>query len=254
MEDGLGVMTEMNSQISFTDLLILIPAFNEEDALPDLLMDLRRNITNNIVVINNNSTDQTAKIAENCSVTVIKEKQMGYGSACKAGIDYARSLPSQPAYICFFDGDGQSATSDIIKVFSYIRKTDSRYCQGSRMLLENSRARLSSPAIVANSFLSRLASFVYRQRLSDIGPLRIISSKLLYNLEMNTNGYGWTIEMTSKILKAGILHSEIPVKYSKRVKGKSKISGNIFTAIKAAIVMNVMFLRILLFWRPSIEL
>ena len=76
----------MNSQISSTDLLILIPAFNEEDALPDLLMDLRRHITNNIVVIDNNSTDQTAKVAENCGVTVIKEKQKGYGSACKAGI------------------------------------------------------------------------------------------------------------------------------------------------------------------------
>ena len=254
MEDRLGVIAEMNSQISSTDLLILIPAFNEEDALPNLLMDLRRHITNNIVVIDNNSTDQTAKVAEKCGVTVIKEKQRGYGSACKAGIDYAKSLPSQPSFICFFDGDGQSTTSDIIKIFSYIRKTDSRYCQGSRMLLRKSRARLSAPAIVANSFFSKLCSFVFRQRLSDIGPLRIISSNLLYNLEMSTKGYGWTIEMTSKILKAGILHSEIPVNYFERVKGKSKISGNNFTAIKAAIVMNVIFLRILLFWRPSIEL
>ena len=254
MEDRLGVITKMNSQISSTDLLILIPAFNEEDALPDLLMDLRRYITNNIVVIDNNSTDQTAKVAEKCGATVIKEKQRGYGSACKAGIDYARSLPSQPSFICFFDGDGQSKISDIVKVFSYIKKTDSRYCQGSRMLLRKSRVRLSSPAIVANTFFSKLCSFAYRQRLSDIGPLRIISSNLLYNLEMSTKGYGWTIEMTSKILKAGILHSEIPVNYFERVKGKSKISGNVFTAIKAAIVMNVIFLKILLFWRPSIEL
>ncbi|MHA1543229.1 MAG: glycosyltransferase family 2 protein, partial [Candidatus Hodarchaeales archaeon] len=107
---------------------------------------------------------------------------------------------------------------------------------------------------VANSFFLKLCSLVYRQGLSDIGPLRIISSNLLYNLEMSTKGYGWTIEMTSKILKAGILHSEIPVNYFERVKGKSKISGNIITAIKAAIVMNIIFLRILLFWRPSIEL
>jgi glycosyltransferase involved in cell wall biosynthesis len=254
MENRLGVIAEMNSQISSTDLLILIPAFNEEDALPDLLIGLRRHITNNIVVIDNDSTDQTAKVAKNCGVTVIKEKQKGYGSACKAGIEYARSLQSQPSFICFFDGDGQSNISDIAKIFTHIRKTDSRYCQGSRMLLSKSRARLSSPAIVANSFFSKLCTFVYKQQLSDIGPLRIISSNLLYNLEMNTKGYGWTIEMTSKILKAGILHSEIPVNYFEREKGKSKISGNRITAIKAAIVMNVIFLRILLFWRPNIEL
>jgi glycosyltransferase involved in cell wall biosynthesis len=244
----------MNSHKSSNDLFILIPAYNEEESLPDLLQEILQDITVNIIVIDNNSTDQTAKIAEEYGVTVIKEKQRGYGSACKAGIEFVRSLPSQPAFFCFFDGDGQSLVSDIPKIFSYVIKTGSRYCQGSRMILRSSRATLTSSAIVANSFFARLCSIIYRQKISDIGPLRIISSKLLYNLDMDSNGYGWTIEMTSKLLKAGVLHHEIPAKYNEREKGKSKISGTKISAIKAAFIMNIVFLKILLFWRPSFEL
>ncbi len=242
---------EMPHKLTEKDMVVIIPAHNEEETLPSLIRLIQSKISSTILVVNNASSDQTGAIAHNAGAIVVHEKRLGYGNACLAGINYLTSLSDKPKVICFFDGDGQSLVDDIPKVGKSVFQGKADYCQGSRMILKSSKNSLETLARVANHFFSLLLSFTYHQRITDLGPLRIITWKALQKLEMTTPSYGWTMEMSAKIMKSGLRHTEVSVNYIRRKKGKSKISGNITSAFRAALVMSSTYLRILFFWRPT---
>ncbi|MFX0126084.1 MAG: glycosyltransferase family 2 protein [Candidatus Hodarchaeota archaeon] len=245
-----GVMG-INSNLS--ELIIIIPARNEEKALSTFLPKILSTITKSIIVVDNNSTDSTAKIAQEAGAIVVHQKRLGYGSACLAGMRSIELLNIKPKYVCFFDGDGQSRVEDIIKVAQPVLSGRGQYCQGTRMIYQASISSLTSLAQIANRFFSKFLTIIWRQKISDLGPLRVITWRKLSALKMNSSGYGWTIEMSSKILKAGQTHCEVPVGYKLRTSGTSKISGNFFASIRAAFVMSLTLLRVMIFWRPHFE-
>ncbi len=184
---------------------------------------------------------------------MVHQKRLGYGSACQTGMNYIELTCRTPRYVCFFDGDGQSFVEDIIRVAQPVLSGKGQYCQGTRMIYQASINSLTSLAQAANRFFSRLLTIMWRQKISDLGPLRVLTWKELCALNMRSSGYGWTIEMSSKILKSGETHCEIPVRYKPRTSGTSKISGNLFTAIRAAFVMSLTLLRVMMVWRPQSE-
>ena len=241
----------MAPKFTMQDLVVIIPAHNEEKSLPLIINSLKSKITNNIIVIDNASQDQTRAIAQKAGVSVIFEKQMGYGNACLAAIKYLSSRSEKPKVVCFFDGDGQSFVDDIPRVADLVFQGKVEYCQGSRMMRKSSRASLGHLARAANSFFSRILALTYRQKVTDLGPLRIVKWSTLQTLEMSTPTYGWTMEMSAKILKAGIIHKEVSVNYDQRTTGKSKISGDIKSAFRAALIMTATYINILIFWRPK---
>lgn len=184
---------------------------------------------------------------------MVHQGRLGYGSACLKGMKYIELMYKNPKFVCFFDGDGQSHVEDILKVAYPVLLGKSQYCQGTRMIYQAAKSSLTSLARMANLFFSRLLATLWRQKISDLGPLRVMTWKELCALNMNSSGYGWTIEMSTKILKAGWRHCEVPVSYKPRMLGKSKISGNFLTSIRAAFVMSLTFLRVIIFWRPQFE-
>ena len=238
-------------QRPLSDLIILIPARNEEDTLPNLIFQLLRYKPEMVLVVDNNSSDRTMKFAKNAGAVVVREKRIGYGSACLAGMKYISTFSVKPKYICFFDADGQSSVEDIIKVATPVLAGKAYYCQGSRMILKNSSNSLTPMARIANFTFAKLLSILYKQRITDLGPLRVMTWDTLINMDMRSIGYGWTIEMSTKLLKQRNMHFEVPVQYNKRFKGKSKISGNFSTAIRAAFVMGITLFAILFFWRNT---
>ncbi|MHA2366910.1 MAG: glycosyltransferase family 2 protein [Candidatus Hodarchaeales archaeon] len=236
------------------ELFILIPAFNEEKTISKLILAISSLVTQNILVVNNGSTDRTAELAMKAGAMVITENRLGYGSACLAGIKYLNSLKLIPKYLVFFDADGQSHVKDIIKVASPALIKGIDYCQGSRMIKKDARVNLFSSARLANFIFSTILQLIWRQRITDLGPLRCIALNILNQLNMQSIGYGWTTEMSTKILKSRIYHLEIPVNYSQRLGGTSKISGNFRTAIRAAFIMSLTLIKVLFFWRaPKFE-
>ena len=234
-----------------SDLTVLIPARNEESTLPGLIVKIRKTITNRVIVIDNDSSDRTSEVAQDVGAIVIPESKLGYGSACLAGINYISSLIVKPKYICFFDADGQSSVEDIMKVANPVLIGKTNYCQGSRMILKNSSNSLTPMARIGNHLFAILLSKLWKQSITDLGPLRVMTWNTLRDLEMKSTGFSWTIEMSTKIMKLGIIHYEVPVKYKKRLMGKSKISGNFTTAAQAAFVMVITFLIVLFSWRPN---
>ena len=135
-------------QRPLSDLIILIPARNEEDTLPNLIFQLLRYKPEMVLVVDNNSSDRTMKFAKNAGAVVVREKRIGYGSACLAGMKYISTLSVKPKYICFFDADGQSSVEDIIKVATPVLAGKAYYSQGSRMILKSAEGegRRESPA------------------------------------------------------------------------------------------------------------
>ncbi|MHA1207417.1 MAG: glycosyltransferase family 2 protein [Candidatus Hodarchaeales archaeon] len=240
----------MTPKLTLKDLVVIIPAHNEEESLPSILQSIRSSITLNIIVVDNASTDQTSMVAQKEGATVIYENHQGYGIACLAAINYLHSLPKKPKVVCFIDSDGQSIVDDIPNVANLVLQGKAEYCQGSRMIWVSSRRSLGTLARIANRFFSHILSITYRQYITDLGPLRIVTWKTLQLLDMRTSSYGWTMEMSSKILKSRITHAEVPVRYRHRTRGKSKISGNISSAFKAGLVMTYTFVNVLIFWRP----
>lgn len=166
---------------------------------------------------------------------------------------YIESAYRTPKFVCFFDGDGQSFVEDINRVAQPVLSGKSQYCQGTRMIYQTSINSLTSLAQGANRFFSRLLTILWHQKISDLGPLRVMTWEELCTLNMRSSGYGWTIEMSTKILKSGETHCEVPVKYKPRTSGVSKISGNLFSALRAAFVMSLTLLRVMIFWRPQSE-
>ena len=83
---------------------VIIPAFNEEKSIAKVIAEIP-DFVEEVVVVNNNSTDQTAQVAANAGATVLKEKSKGYGYACLKGIDYLSQEQNKPDILVFLDGD-----------------------------------------------------------------------------------------------------------------------------------------------------
>ena len=108
------------------NILVIIPAFNEQDSIGQVLGDIPKEVINEIVVVNNNSTDDTEKIAAEFGATVLREHRKGYGYSCLKGIDYAKSKPEdqQPDIIVFLDGDYSDYPDEMTSVVKPILEHD----------------------------------------------------------------------------------------------------------------------------------
>src|SRR5260370_41808740 len=82
---------------------VIIAALNEEEAIASVVASVPRNIANEIIVVDNGSTDRTAEVAAAAGARVVAESQRGYGRAFRAGL---RSLSADSEIVVFLDGDG----------------------------------------------------------------------------------------------------------------------------------------------------
>ena len=99
----------LNQKIS-----VIIPAYNEEKSIGKVVGDISRELVQHVIVVNNNSTDQTREVAEKAGAIVLDETRKGYGWACLMGIDKAYELDTD--IIVFLDGDYSDYPDEIIDV------------------------------------------------------------------------------------------------------------------------------------------
>jgi len=220
------------------EIIILIPALNEEEIIEKTINEIP--INNKIIVIDNGSTDNTAKIVNKLGKHLIYEEKKGYGYACLAGINYITSSNLQPKYILFVDADGTNHPNGIINIIEQIRNSPTGLIMGSRM--HTNTNSMPKHARFANYFFTRLIHLLYKVKLEDMGSLRIIDYQALIDIDMQDTGYGWAAEMIVKIIRKGYFIGEINVEQRPRI-GKSKISGSFITSIKAAIALTYYILK-----------
>ncbi len=99
-------------------IVVLIPAYNEEESLPFVLAGIPKAWVREVVVCNNGSVDRTADVARMMGATVVDSNRRGYGSACLAGIRYLlQKTPSErPEIVVFLDGDYSDYPDDLPEV------------------------------------------------------------------------------------------------------------------------------------------
>jgi len=212
---------------------VIIPAYNEEKSIAKVIQDLP-SIVDEIVVVNNNSSDKTGEEAKKNGVTVLTEKRRGYGYACLKGMSYLKSQTTPPDIVVFLDGDYSDYPEELTKLVAPIIADRIDFVIGARSKKLREKGSMTAVQIFGNWLATRLMSWFYNSKFTDLGPFRAIKYDKLIALQMEDKTYGWTVEMQLKALKKKYSYTEIPLKYRNRI-GISKVSGTLKGAIFAGI-------------------
>ena len=215
-------------------IYVIIPVYNEEASIANVIGDIPE-IVSEIIVVNNNSTDETASIAENNGATVLSEKNKGYGNACLTGLGYISEKQQPPDIIVFLDGDYSDYPEELTKIISTIIEDNIDFVLGARTAKLRQKGAMTIPQIFGNWLATSLMRLFFGSKFTDLGPFRAIKYAKLLELHMVDKTYGWTVEMQLKVIKKKYSYVEVPVNYRKRI-GVSKVSGTakgvIFAGIK----------------------
>ena len=210
---------------------VVIPAFNEDLSLPLVLSAIPRPPVDRVVVVDNNSTDATARVATTGGAVVVKETRPGYGSACLRGLAYLRQN-QPPEIVVFLDADYSDHPEELPDLVTPILEDDADLVIGSRVLGNREPGALLPQARAGNVLACWMIRLLYRHRYTDLGPFRAIRWAALEELHMSDPDFGWTAEMQVKALRHGLRTTDVPVSYRKRI-GVSKITGTIRGTILA---------------------
>ncbi|MCP4975971.1 MAG: glycosyltransferase family 2 protein [Maribacter sp.] len=216
-----------------THIKVIIPAFNEANSISQVIHEIPETVSE-IIVVNNNSIDETAKNAQNAGATVLTENKMGYGHACLCGMDYVAQQSETPDIIVFIDGDYSDYPEDLTKVVQPIIDQDIDFVIGARAKEKREKGSMTPQQIFGNWLATFLMKLIFGATYTDLGPFRAIKYDKLLTLEMEDKTYGWTVEMQLKALKKELSYVEVPVRYKKRI-GISKVSGTVKGSIFAGI-------------------
>lgn len=226
----------------------LIPAHDEEQALPYVLAELPRRPGMRIVVVDNASTDATARIAAAAGAEVVHEARRGYGSACQAGIRHLAADP--PEVVVVLDADHSDDPADLEALLEPIRAGRADLVCGNRIGLAEPGA-LGPHVRWGNALATGLIRLLFGHRYADMGPFRAVTWEALQLMRLRDPAYGWNAEMQVRALQEGLRVVEVPVRYRAR-KGRSKISGTLRGTFGAGAGILGMIVR-LRFSRPMVH-
>ncbi len=211
---------------------VIIPAFNEENGVGQVIQAIPKDIVTEIIVVNNASTDNTEKVAAQNGAIVLREATPGYGRACLKGINYLSRSVTPPDIVVFLDADHSDYPEEIKELIKPIIENGVDFVIGSRALGIKEKGSMTPQQIFGNWLATRLIKILYGITFTDLGPFRAIRYSKLIELNMQDKTYGWTVEMQLKAAKQGFKCQEVPVRYRRRI-GFSKISGTVKGTILA---------------------
>jgi glycosyltransferase involved in cell wall biosynthesis len=225
---------ETAATVDLSSVAVIIPALNEEAALPRVLSELPG--VGRVIVVDNGSTDRTALVAAEGGATVVSEAQRGYGSACLAGIaaldQTVASGQEPPNVVVFLDADCSDDPALLPRLVEPILAGTADFVLGSRVLGEREPGAMPAHSLLGNRLACMLLRVLFGMRYTDLGPFRAVRWTSLQSLEMIDRNFGWTVEMQIKAARRGLKTLEIPVPYRRRI-GQSKISGTVWGSIRA---------------------
>lgn len=212
--------------------IVVIPALNEAGHIAQLVAQASVQAIDQVVVVDNGSSDGTGQAARSAGALVVSEPRRGYGYACAAGA--AAALAQQAEIILFIDGDFSSLPTEIERLRSPIRDGDADLVLGSRVLGRIEPGSMPPHQWLGNWLSAWLMSRLYDIRVTDLGPFRAIRADLLDSLDMQEMTFGWPTEMTVKVARQGGRIMEVPVSWHARRSGKSKVGGTLLGSVLAA--------------------
>jgi len=219
---------------------VVIPAYNEAQSVGLVVQDIPKYLVRHIVVADNNSTDDTARVAREAGAVVVAENHQGYGAACLKGLDFLRKQELKPDIVVFLDADYSDHPEEMTDLIQPILDGKAELVIGSRSTRE--KGAMMPQQIFGNWLATSLMRVLYGAKFTDLGPFRAITWRALEEIRMQDRDFGWTVEMQVKVLKKKIPYAEHPVKYRRR-KGVSKITGTIRGTFMAGYKIILTILR-----------
>lgn len=203
---------------------VVLPCLNEAESLPAVLDAIPAGYQ--ALVVDNNSTDGTAEVAQANGATVVSESVPGYGSAVHAGV-----LAATSPVVAVIDADGSLDPGDLPRLVAAL--------DGAEMVIGRRRpvrglswpwhARLGTAAVC----------FRLRQKhglaVHDIAPMRVMRREDLLELGVTDRRSGYPLELLVRAAAAGWRVVELDVDYGPRTGGVSKVSGSVRGSFHAAV-------------------
>ena len=223
----------------------VIPALDEEATISTVVVDAARHV-DEIIVVDNGSTDGTAAAAIAAGARVVRETRRGYGAACHAGAVAA----DHGAILLYLDGDGSDDPAALGTVLAPVTCGRAQLALGSRLRGRRGRCGLAPHQAVANRAAAAVIRARWRVGVTDLGPVRAIRRRDLLALDMRSRTYGWPLEMILKAARARLAIEEVAVAARPRDGGRSKVSGSLPASARTAVRFGEAFLRYGLY-RPT---
>ena len=198
-------------------------------------------VPDEIIVVDNGSTDRTADRACAAGARVIPEPRRGYGRACAAGV---RSLSPECDIVVFLDGDGSDCPEFVNHLVDPILAGKYDFVIGSRTRGQREPGSMNFQQILSGRSAGAILRLLYGIRYTDMCPFRAIRRDALARLGMCEQTYGWNLEMQMRAARAALRILEVPVNHHRRAGGESKVSGTLRGTFVAGARILATLLRI----------
>lgn len=206
----------------------MLPCLNEQAALPGLLEALPRGYR--AIVVDNGSTDASARVAREYGALVVDEPRRGFGSAVHAGL-CAASAP----IVAFCDADGSFDLAELPRVVEPVADGSADLMLGRRTPIRASAWPVH--ARLANRLLARRLRGLTGADLHDLGPMRAAKRQALLGLDLRDRRNGYPLEMVLKAAGRNWRIGEVSVSYRPRI-GASKVTGTVKGTVTAVADMS----------------
>lgn len=206
------------------DVTVVLPCLNEAESLPGVLAAMPSGYL--ALVVDNNSTDDTAEVARRHGAEVVAEPRAGYGSAVHAGV-VAATAP----VVAVLDADGSLDPRDLPRLVDELDR-------GADMAIGRRRPvpglRWPWHARLGNAAVCWRLRTRYGLAVHDIAPMRVARRDALLELGVTDRRSGYPLELLVRAAGAGWHVVERDVAYGPRTGGKSKVSGSLRGSVTAA--------------------
>jgi len=211
-------------------LALIIPALNEAETIGTVLRQIPPRLIHQVIVVDNGSEDGTFEVAAAAGAEVVRESRHGYGLACLAGL---AALHPEISAVAFMDADLADDPADLERLARCFEAADWDLVIGSRRLGTAEPGALTPLQRFGNWLATSLIHLLWNVRYTDLGPMRILGREALDRLGLRDRNFGWNVEMQAKAARLGLKVAEIPVRYRRRQRGRSKISGTVLGSVRA---------------------
>jgi glycosyltransferase involved in cell wall biosynthesis len=232
---------DRSGQLPRLRISVVIPALNEEDTIADVVSSVAAQHVDEIIVADNGSTDGTSQQAQHAGARVVKEPQLGYGLACRAGVN---AVSAETEIVVFLDGDGSECPELMCRLVDPIVAGTHDFVVGSRTRGNRERGSMNTQQLLAGQIAGFLMGLLYGVRSTDMCSFRAIRRVTLEQLGMREQTYGWNLEMQMRAAQARLRILEVPVDHRRRAGGQSKVSGTFKGTILAGSRIVATFVRV----------
>lgn len=220
---------------------VVIPCLNEEESISGVVADVLAQGVDEVVVVDNGSTDRTAEVAAKAGARLIAQPRRGYGRACAAGL---AGVHPEADFICFMDGDGSDVPHFLPEIVGPLVANQADFVIGSRLRGHREPGSMTPQQIVAGWIAGALFKLIYGVQFTDMSPFRAMAVDELRGLGMREATYGWNLEMQMRAAAQNLRILEKPVDHRCRTGGVSKVSGNFVAGLQAAWKITTTFIRL----------